>query len=580
MHIPARAAAPPDSKPKCGLTEYASLNVLWSVRPPAFSAPMIPVELDDNSAKMTFDSAGAFTLLREDVSDQLKLRAKSLPHPLEFGTVSLSRYVTVPRFKLGHLVLENVDMVLVPRNDRSIGDTTAGILAMGELANIDVELDLGHDKINLFSPDNHCPEAPVYWADTYAVTSMSRGHLDEPYVVMELEGKKLQTMLSTRATVSTLSSTVSRKLYGFDENSPGLTTLRYGDGSSVRRYKAMALTANGLKISNADIAVDPGSGCSKGAALSKDRDGAIGFDGCFGTHPLRLGIGILKQLRLYVSAKDHKLYFTSWDARRGDVPAAWEPKTAEDFSKRAKAYMTQGHLAQAAADLTRATELNPGEPRYFYQRAIVYEYAQERLPAIRDLDQALKLNPDFVEAHLARATLELLNKNTTAARGDFDAAVRSTPKESDIHLAIGNGYLAAGAPAQAIEEFDTWITAHPNGASLAAALNGRCWARALWGQELDKAETDCNAALRLRPGTLSYLDSRGWVYFRRGEFERSIDDFNTALGKQPALVSSLYGRGLDELRLARKAAARADMTKAAALQPNVSEQFEMYGIKP
>jgi len=342
----------------------------------------------------------------------------------------------------------------------------------------------------------------------------------------------------------------------------------------------MALTANGLKISNADIAVGPGSGCAKGAALEKDRDGAVGFYKCFGSHPLQLGMGVLKELRLYISVKDHKLYYTPWDAHRDDVPSPLELKTAQDFSNQAKVLLTDGHFVEAAADLTKATEMSPGEAKYYYQRARVYEAAQQPRLAMPDLDQALKLNPDYAEAHLARATLELRDKNSAAARADLDAAAKSAPANSNMHYQIGGDYLSVGAPAQATAEFDRWINEHPKSASLDGALNYRCWTRALWGQQLDMAEADCKAALQLRPGYPPILDSRGWVYFRLGDFQRSIDDFNSALSKQPSLVSSLYGRGLDELRLGRKAAARADMKKAIELQPSVSEIYEKYGIKP
>ena len=51
----------------------------------------------------------------------------------------------------------------------------------------------------------------------------------------------------------------------------------------------------------------------------------------------------------------------------------------------------------------------------------------------------------------------------------------------------------AGQFAPAVEQFDLWLPAHAADARRFEALAQRCWARALSGQDLDKALADCNA---------------------------------------------------------------------------------------
>ena len=130
--------------------------------------------------------------------------------------------------------------------DHQVHDGAIGILAMGGMTRVDVELDLRHDKINFFSSEGRCP-VPVYWTDTYAVAKMYRGQLHDLYFDMELEGKKLQTKVSTTSNDAVIESTVSKKLYGFDGTSP--------DVDSSHHYRAMALTANGLRVTNAGMFV-------------------------------------------------------------------------------------------------------------------------------------------------------------------------------------------------------------------------------------------------------------------------------------------------------------------------------------
>jgi tetratricopeptide (TPR) repeat protein len=132
----------------------------------------------------------------------------------------------------------------------------------------------------------------------------------------------------------------------------------------------------------------------------------------------------------------------------------------------------------------------------------------------------------------------------------------------------------------AIAQYDLWIAAHRGEIKFASALNSRCWARALLGQELDKALNDCNAAVRTDPKTAQFLDSRGLVWLRRGDYKKSKADYDAALSLNPKLAWSLYGRGLDQLRLGNAGAGQADLAAATALRPKIAEEAGKFGIAP
>ena len=197
-------------------------------------------------------------------------------------------------------------------------------------------------------------------------------------------------------------------------------------------------------------------------------------------------------------------------------------------------------------------------------------------------DFALPIPPkhDVTDALIARATLR-------ADRGDppdlivtdLDAADRSLPKEADAHLDIAALYAYAGQPAAAITQNSKWIDAHPrDDLRMAGAFNSRCWARALGGQELDKALADCNTALKLKPNTADFLDSRGLVYLRQGNYDKAIADYDAALLLAPKTAWSLYGRGLAKSRKGMSAAGEADIAAATALQPKIAERAASFGI--
>jgi tetratricopeptide (TPR) repeat protein len=130
-------------------------------------------------------------------------------------------------------------------------------------------------------------------------------------------------------------------------------------------------------------------------------------------------------------------------------------------------------------------------------------------------------------------------------------------------------------------QYTKWIDTHQReNVTMASALNSRCWARARWGQELDEALADCNAAVKLRPDTAAILDSRGLVYLRRAEFKKSIADYDAALQLNAHLAWSLYGRGIAHMRTGESARGQADIAAATALDKNIGATGAKYGVAP
>jgi len=168
---------------------------------------------------------------------------------------------------------------------------------------------------------------------------------------------------------------------------------------------------------------------------------------------------------------------------------------------------------------------------------------------------------------MARAGLRASHDDFgTELIADLDAVDRAAPKGADARARLGDLYQYAGQPAAAIDQYSKWIDSHNrDDVRMPSALNSRCWTRALAGLDLDQALADCNSALRLKSGTAAFLDSRGLVYLRQGNYDRSIADYDASLRLQPKNAWSLYGlkttferQGMaDEAREAEKYLARA-----------------------
>jgi tetratricopeptide (TPR) repeat protein len=145
-------------------------------------------------------------------------------------------------------------------------------------------------------------------------------------------------------------------------------------------------------------------------------------------------------------------------------------------------------------------------------------------------------------------------------------------------LEIAGLYNALEAPERAIGQYDAWIPAHREDARLPQALNDRCWSRALAGRDLDEALGDCDSALHLRPHTASFLDSRGLVRLRMGDWDRAIADYDESLRLAPKSAWSLFGRGIAKRHKGLAVEAQKDIDAAAAIAPGLPARAKKAGI--
>jgi tetratricopeptide (TPR) repeat protein len=162
--------------------------------------------------------------------------------------------------------------------------------------------------------------------------------------------------------------------------------------------------------------------------------------------------------------------------------------------------------------------------------------------------------------------------------------VRVAPKEANLHLFLARGYESLDRLPESIAQFDLWISAHADDSRMPEALSGRCWVRAVQGRDLDKALSDCNAALKrsakASPLNARILDSRGLVRLRLGDYDKSLADYDASLKIRPNDAWALYGRGIDELRKKKPVEGEADMAAAVNIWPKIADEFARRGITP
>ena len=314
-----------------------------------------------------------------------------------------------------------------------------------------------------------------------------------------------------------------------------------------------------------------------------------------------LGADFFISHRVLVSNSQHRIYLTyeggpvfnsAVEAHERDrdgkgehkveasLSAEADPTDADGFSRRGMAAFSRNEIDKALADLNKAVDMAPQEPRYLLERARIQAGAKKVFLAMADLDAAIRLKPDEVDALIARARLKIGGNDAVSALTDLDAASRVLPKQADARLTLADMYDRVDKPDLALMQADLWVENHPDNPMLGHALNTRCWARAILGVELDKALHDCDRAVNLQPRVAAPLVNRGLVHLRRQEWQAALKDDEAALAINPRAAWALYGRGTARARLGEAEAGEADVKAAHALWSRLDEQIKRYNLAP
>jgi len=554
------------------------------------SRPLVTARIDDAEVNFVLDSGSFFNMITPAAAEQFKLPHRRAPKGLRVEGVGgrADIYVTsVKEFRLTKTVFPNVDFIV---GGNEPGANAVGLLGQKFLTLADVEYDLGNGAFRLVYPGDDCEKANLaYWAGS------------KPYSEIELERPR---RTSTNLTYGAAYVNDVKVRVAFDTGAPmSILSLQAAERAGpVPGGEGVVPAGNLHGIGHKEIQT----------WIAPVRNFRIGDEQIKNTHlrvgdidlpdiDMLLGADFFLSHRIYVANGQEKIYFTynggpafdlsvpqgaSHQATESghveDMPTEEQsaaPTDAKGYARRGAARASRRDFERALADLTRACELDPGVGKYFLLRGQIRLHLGQQFLAMSDFNEALRLNPDDVDARVARARLHIAGHDAQSARADLSVADNVAASQANSRLDMAYLYLRLDLPDAALGQFNQWIASHDQDVNLKMVLNSRCWARALMGTELDKALEDCDAAVKSKPESAQYLDSRGLVYLRLGELDKALDDYKSALRINPKIAWSLYGRGIIRLRKGETEAGNADIAAAKAIYPSIVSDAKRYGIE-
>jgi tetratricopeptide (TPR) repeat protein len=231
-------------------------------------------------------------------------------------------------------------------------------------------------------------------------------------------------------------------------------------------------------------------------------------------------------------------------------------------------------FAKVAANYEQSLLINPDHVgTYLHLAELLLGPLKDADRAVRLLTEARRRFPGAPEIVYYLAIAQSEAKQTQQAVATFEEALHEAQLDQGNDMINAKFYFNYGATAEQAGLYDKAadllrksIALDPANAAEACNYLGYMWAD--HNMNLDEAETMIKRALEIDPNNASYLDSLGWVEFRKGEFDQALNNLlraaKTAGHDDPVVFEHI---GDAYLKLNRISEAVEFWQKALALDP-------------
>lgn len=212
-------------------------------------------------------------------------------------------------------------------------------------------------------------------------------------------------------------------------------------------------------------------------------------------------------------------------ARGQDGATGGQGRTVRQLMEAGNAALEAGNLQQAVRLFTQVIQREPKRAEAYIGRGKAYRQQRKLDEALADLDQAIALNAEAFFAYVERGTIYARQGKNEQALADFGRAIEINPQRVAPYMQRGTFYLEQGDTAQAIADFDQVIELNPK-ATWAYLRRGMAYAAQ---NNLDDAIDNFDQAIELAPRLAPAYLQRGRVHAQAGNEEQAEGDFRQVL---------------------------------------------------
>ncbi|HKE94861.1 MAG TPA: tetratricopeptide repeat protein, partial [Povalibacter sp.] len=239
------------------------------------------------------------------------------------------------------------------------------------------------------------------------------------------------------------------------------------------------------------------------------------------------------------------------------------PDAGEPMAALVRVDIARKQPARAIERLDQVIAANPKNVVALNLRGEVLTALKQFDPALASFEQAIATMPTWWVPYRGAALAHLARQQPDNARGAIDMlerGVKGTNGAVELTTDLAALYERQGRPEDAIRVYEAWVQRDPR--SLIAANN---LAMLLVTYRTDTASLDRAQQLTEKLGSStepSLLNTRGWVKFKRGDYQAALDLLAQAVDKSPDSPLLRYHLGMAQLKSGNTDAARENLEAA------------------
>lgn len=244
------------------------------------------------------------------------------------------------------------------------------------------------------------------------------------------------------------------------------------------------------------------------------------------------------------------------------------PAAAEPLSALVKSYLALNQPQKAKAYLQKIVQQSPESSLAHNLLGEIYAGLNDLHNAEQEFLKARVLNPSSVLAYRDLAALKLLQKDISGAIGTYRDGLKATSNDASLAFALAVVYERKGEYDAAIALYDELIKNDP---SSQAAINNLAMVLASYKSDPQSLERAKELAVRLKgTNNPAYLDTIGWVQYKRSEYDVAVTTLGEALRAAPDEPMLRYHLGMALYKKGDAAQAKENLKKAVDTKANFS----------
>jgi Tfp pilus assembly protein PilF len=195
----------------------------------------------------------------------------------------------------------------------------------------------------------------------------------------------------------------------------------------------------------------------------------------------------------------------------------------------ASSYIKKDDTAKAIAELRLASSIDPEAVEPFALLALLYSSKNELNLAASAYEKALKnaskLQPKNIDIYKSLGLVYLQQKEFKEAENTYRLITDLSPDDAQAHFYLANVYNELKKRDLTEKELRCALELNPD---YHEALNFLGYLYVEEDKNLDEAEAMIRKALEFQPHNGAYLDSLGWYYFKKGQYDEALKELQKA----------------------------------------------------